>query len=125
MKVSCGLRELAYITGTKDAIDCKEAIQRMYNDHANQYYCQVLFSDIVRYGRRGLYRKTGGTRLAEYIKTHGLGEIISTRPRKNPNTGNTIQSWLWNPPTRSTAATRKLGIKIRHLRGRRDAFANW
>jgi len=36
-----------------------------------------------------------GMRLAKYIRKHGLGTIVETTHRKNPNSGNTMKVWLW------------------------------
>lgn len=46
-----------------------------------------IFSDSVNNGN--------GQDIADFIKKHGLGSLIETRARLNPNSGNMIKIWIW------------------------------
>lgn len=46
-----------------------------------------IFSDNQGYGN--------GQRLADYIKLHKLGDIEETKEVENPNSKNTIKTWIW------------------------------
>ncbi len=48
----------------------------------------VVFSDRSGRGR-------SGPALAAFIKRHKLGTVVSTRSKKNPNSGNMITIWVW------------------------------
>lgn len=38
-----------------------------------------------------------GLKLAAFIREHRLGSTSTLPPEVNPNTGNTIQMWIWRP----------------------------
>jgi|SRR5690606_4900236 len=40
--------------------------------------------------------KSMGTVLAAYIKEEQLGTIVTTKSRRNPNTGHSIRIWIWS-----------------------------
>lgn len=47
----------------------------------------IVFSDNMYYGN--------GKKLAEYIRKHNMGDLVELPPGRNPNSGNTIVTWLW------------------------------
>ena len=49
----------------------------------------ILFSDNKR--------SRAGERLAKKIISQKLGGLIKSRVRKNPNSGNKVQIWIWTP----------------------------
>lgn len=64
----------------------------------------VVFSDVDYPERRRMQGDNppnmvvGGQRLADYIRDKGLGKIMESSTRTNPNTGNPIKLWVWEPP---------------------------
>lgn len=54
----------------------------------------ILITDTVESGK--------GRELVAYIKKHKLGTVVGTkRSKKNPNSGNAIEAWLWSPNERN------------------------
>lgn len=66
----------------------------------NDTYVLVMFSDIVKGQTRG---RSNGMKLAHYIRTHQLGEIVESPIRNNPQTSNPIRLWVWAPSRRGMA----------------------
>ena len=79
----CGIKEIHGLDGTRTTLKMVWNKKTSNNVKAAFY----LFSD------KGLL--SNGQRLAAYIIFHNLGKITGTPARKNPNSGNRLQAWLW------------------------------
>ena len=62
-------------------------------------YPVVLFSDIA---------ESFGHQIAKELRRLGLGEVITSRIRKNPNSGNNIVAYIWHPSNKAKNFARKL-----------------
>src|SRR3990167_8706828 len=114
--------ELYYI----DCCGIREGIGIDYNDHYDVDGNEIKFNPKValdelknnaRYSNRFAYIifssiTKNGAKLAKYIRSHRLGDITTLKPRPNPNTGNTLQVWLW-APTRAVLTGRNRIVKRR------------
>lgn len=69
-----------------------------YSDGGTQAF--VCFTDTVSNGN--------GKNLCDYINKNKLGVVISTRQKKNPNSGNVIKVWIWSPNERNLKAWAKI-----------------
>lgn len=63
-----------------------------YDDMGNISY-DGNFKPVVLFTDRTTFRN--GTSLADYITRHRLGEVVTTTPVRNPNSGANVQGWLW------------------------------
>jgi len=88
-KISCGVRELTGLSRPP-----KELINQVMKAKGSpamfEDFIHVVFSD--RVDNTNQY----GTKLANRIKKEKLGTLLVTHPRKNPNSGHEIQTWLWS-----------------------------
>ncbi len=82
--ISCGVRELEDLREKPEESIAEVAIERI---ERGGRFVFVMFSDTIPRGN--------GTRIAKYIIKNGLGDIIETRVRENPNTGRRIRVWVW------------------------------
>ncbi len=88
-KISCGVRELTGLyRPPKELIH--QVMKAKGKPHRFEDFIHVLFSD------RCNAVANNGTRLANLIEEEKLGRLQVTRPRKNPNSGNQIQTWMWS-----------------------------
>lgn len=55
-----------------------------------------VFTGVVKRRLRS-DRPTYGQQFANFIKKHKLGNVTEGAQRLNPNSGNTIQAWIWAP----------------------------
>jgi hypothetical protein len=95
---SCGVTMLSGLSETSpEQIVNKVLKQRNQFDTKKIREAFVVFSDIDYSGCRG------GNELFKYIKKNNLGHIVEFGPRMNPNTGNMIKIWVWEPPHESLA----------------------
>lgn len=60
----------------------------------------VVFTGVVAKGGRNNYAR----KLAKFITDNGLGAVVSTPIKVNPNTHNPIQAYLWTPNKRAVKA---------------------
>lgn len=90
---SCGVSMLSGIQEAPEEIVYKVLKMRAHTDHKKIKEAFVVFSDTDHDSC-----KVGGNVLYQYIKTHKLGNIVEFGPRMNPNTGNSIKLWVWEPP---------------------------
>lgn len=112
----CGVMELHGISWTGTAEDTIRAFAYNFSSNANKWDKKVsgrfyrtrlnafyILTAVVenRYGAKSTY----GQDLVAYIKEHKLGEIVESPVRKNPNSKNNVQVWVWAPS--------------------RDGLANW
>ena len=79
----CGIKEIHTLTDAKTILKMVWDKKTSNNVKAAFY----LFSD------KGFL--SNGARLAAYIIFHNLGKVTATPARKNPNSGNRLQAWLW------------------------------
>lgn len=86
--ISCGVLQLSRFDEYHDPADLLSHSVYEYYDHDIPEVRFIIFSDINTKGH-------GGSGVAEYIKTNGLGEIWQSNTRINPNTGNRICVWVW------------------------------
>jgi hypothetical protein len=88
---SCGISQLAGLgESTSEEIVNKVLIKRASTDNKTIKEAFVTFSDT--------YRSQYGRDLCQYIRDNKLGNIAEFGPRMNPNTGNMIMLWVWEPP---------------------------
>lgn len=88
--LSCGVSTLKGLShSTPEQIVYKILRERAPTDYKKIREAFVVFSDTS---------KGPGNRLYAYIKEKNLGNIVEFGPRKNPNTGNLIKLWVWEPP---------------------------
>lgn len=57
----------------------------------------VIFSDAVRDELGDAFDEPRGLELAKFIKDNKLGTLFATPERHNPNSGNNIILWVWEP----------------------------
>lgn len=87
--ISCGVEQLYNLTSPHDAVIVVQNNLDWFEDEEGESpFAFLVFSDTVRRGR--------GSALAKYIKSRGLGTVNASRPKKNPQTGNMIQVWIWS-----------------------------
>ena len=70
----------------------QEGLIKNFSDEGNVIY-RGNFKPIVLFTDRTTFRN--GTSLADYIRRHRLGEVVTTTPVRNPNSGAKVQGWLW------------------------------
>lgn len=91
----CGLYEidgLMWNSPKENLLDvCADKYDYSYGGVTRQAF--LMFTDAV--GNKN------GSKLASFIRKHGLGVIYETRPRTNPNSRNRIQVWVWGPDERA------------------------
>lgn len=87
--ISCGVRELTGLYRPPKEL-VKQVMTAKGKPTSFEDFVHVLFSDRVD----GI--KNNGTKLANLIKEEKLGRLQVTRPRKNPNSGHLIQTWMWS-----------------------------
>ena len=92
--ISCGIRDLTGLYRPAKAliqqISDERGRPRMFED-----FIQVMFSDNVDPGTGNTKRVSGGIRLADVIEKEKLGSLVSTTPKRNPNSDHKIQTWIW------------------------------
>lgn len=92
-RISCGVQQLFGLELAPIEL-IKKVVRRKEREDGDQYdvntysrgYGHIVFSDWTRVNN--------GLSLAQYITENGLGEVVSSVTR-NPNSGNTIQTWVW------------------------------
>lgn len=90
---SCGVSILSGLSHSPaEVIVAKVLKQRHPLDRKRIREAFVTFSDTDNGG------KCSGNALYKYIKDNNLGQIHEFGPRMNPNTGNMIKFWVWEPP---------------------------
>ena len=90
--VSCGVRELSGVSYSAPREVLCVAFRHGYPSAAH-----VVFSDVVG-GHRS---DASGESFAAYITENGLGTVIRSPIRSNPNTYNRIAVWIWTPNKRA------------------------
>lgn len=95
----CGVQELAYISGHKNAEDVLTNLAPFFH-HLKGV---VMFSGVTWYPERDkteddeqCVRPQYAQNLAKYIIANKLGKVTSTRPTLNLNSGNWIKVYLWS-----------------------------
>lgn len=89
----CGMRELDGLrdNGERTVKQFCDELFDCYNDESLSIsdinFIHVVFSDTKRSSK--------GSSLASYIKRKGLGSVVATSYKKNPNSGNSLKAWLW------------------------------
>lgn len=100
---SCGVSVLSGLA-TDPAIVVNQILKERQCADRHIKEAFVVFSDVDYPERRKQKGDTppntavGGQRLADYIRDKGLGKIMESSTRTNPNTGNPIKLWVWEPP---------------------------
>jgi hypothetical protein len=94
--VSCGVTMLAGLHNSSPSqIVDKVLKERNPTDVKKIREAFVMFSDTDNGALMG------GNALYSYIRENNLGNIVEFGPRMNPNTGNMIKLWIWEPPHKS------------------------
>lgn len=100
-QISCGVH-LLYGTAVNPTEKLLEMVaQRKCLDPATQktypYPCaSLVFSDADIYSDVSDGKTYGGRNFALYIKEHNLGHLTESPPVRNPNSGHTIRTWIWD-----------------------------
>ena len=103
----CGMKELYGLSAARwdhktqqnVYISVEELVATVYHFRRNQTpFCFVLFSDLAESTLKQ------GIGLAEYIREHKLGDILKTKPTRNPNSRNLIHAWIWTLDTKALNA---------------------
>ena len=100
-QISCGVH-LLYGTAINEAEELlKMVAQRKCFDPVTQktypYACaSLVFSDADFNSDVSDGKTYGGRNFALYIKEHTLGHLTESPPVRNPNSGNTIRTWIWD-----------------------------
>jgi len=85
--ISCGVVQLhsfdQHTTPEKFLFDSLD-------DNFGGEFAFAIFSDVLK-----PKRKLSGTKFAKYIKDSGLGTVVETKIKINPNSGNKIRVWVW------------------------------
>lgn len=82
----CGVRDIDDLSYNRTAKESMLAVCEMfYNEDMQGAFC--LFTGTTR----GKYAK----RFRDYIINNGLGEVIETPAKINPNSGNRLKAYLW------------------------------
>lgn len=81
---NCGLAEINGVTHLDGPQFCADFVKHpQFNG-----YSVFIFSDAIQYG---------GSRIAEYIRKHKLGDLTESPEYRNSNSGNYIRVWIWYP----------------------------
>jgi len=88
----CGLKEIHNLSGyinPKKALKavCKEFLKKGNNGKRGAF---LVFTQALSYEASDY-----GDRLKEYIIKNNLGGVIETPLRRNPNSGNTLKTYVW------------------------------
>lgn len=87
----CGVGEIEGLYGitTKNV---KDTLLEIGENHfpLDEKYPLYFWADIVRNG------KGNGKTLCDYIRSQNIGFVYRSKTKKNPNSGNYINSYLWN-----------------------------
>lgn len=88
----CGIDEMDGLDVNPEATIreyCQERFDGFYPED-NETQAFVFFSDTVHSSHKG-------EDLAKFITKKKLGKIIKTERKRNPNSGNMLQMWVWTP----------------------------
>lgn len=91
----CGVGEIQYLYDLrfkKDVANQLKIVAIDYFDDDNKYCCYFWADNL---------NNKGGRNLADYIKKHKLGYVYRSTTRKNPNSGNYINAFIWNVDSRA------------------------
>jgi len=86
----CGVREISGICGIKSKEVIKDFCEIVYGGYSEDPrldFSFVIFTDINR--------QSYGDNLTKFIKKFKLGEVISTKSKLNPNSGNMLKVYVW------------------------------
>ena len=90
----CGILELGHIR------DDDSPTQSLMSISKHEGCAHVVFSVTSR----ECVKHKKGIGLANYIRRHKLGKVVSTEPAANPNHRGTLKAWLWTPNKKTFAA---------------------
>lgn len=82
----CGIRELSEITTTRNA---EESVADMVEDYFEGTPRPFVFFSCATYSEKG-------KALARFIERNELGGVVKMRTRKNENSGNMLDMWIWS-----------------------------
>lgn len=86
----CGITE---IQGLSDHRNSEEALKEFCRI-AGGYDWEWRFRFAV-FTEAGGKKSTYGKNFARYIEKHGLGEVVATKTKVNPNSGNPLKAFVW------------------------------
>lgn len=84
----CGLREIEQLSGRTP----KKSMKLVCNDLINGFDGRTSGAFILF---TGIKRSKYGEKFQEFIEQNELGEVIVTKEKKNPNSGNNLKVWVW------------------------------
>lgn len=86
----CGVGELESLYWIKNKKQAKGFLFDVAKDYfpEDNKFAFYFWADNIDNG--------GGRKLAEYIKSQNIGYVYNTRTKKNPNSGNYINAFIWN-----------------------------
>lgn len=94
-----GVREFLDVEDDVDFLrDLYEECKQHDEDDEWVWPAAIVFNDAGRSAGWNIpaYRGDAAKAFAAFIKKHGLGPVVSSRWKVNPNTGNPIKVWVWN-----------------------------
>lgn len=97
---SCGISQLWHLYATAPAEAVAKIMEQRSGADRTSREAFVQWSDIDK-DINGMQKENGGHLLAAYIRANNLGALYEMGPRMNPNTGNYIKLWVWEPPHKS------------------------
>jgi len=89
----CGLGEIGGIQDDTEKVATPKRVLIEFRENKAYDYPFVIFTA----ADQADYVKTAGTKLARFIRAHKLGTVRQTRWKRNPNSGNNVQIFLWEP----------------------------
>lgn len=92
----CGLGEMS---GLSDFRRPELALKSLFRDDSGLLLRQphLIFTQA---GRGATY----GKRFAAYLIKEGLGTVVATPSKTNPNSGNPLVAWIWTPNKKALKA---------------------
>ena len=115
--ISCGVNQLYDLYDTPEKILHQViSASSIQDDTGMSFPAFYVFSD-------NFEEEEEGTKLARYITRHKLGAVVATRKRRNPNTHNLIQVWVWAPREKALRSwARKHGWATKSFRDGWDDY---
>lgn len=96
----CGLGE---ISGLSDYRKPELALKSLFRDSGDGLLLRQPHLIFTQAGRGATY----GKRFAAYLVKEGLGTVVATPSKTNPNSGNPLVAWIW---TTNKKALKKWGV---------------
>jgi hypothetical protein len=95
----CGMAELSGISNFKGGEDFIKALLLDGGDTLDDLNNAplVVMTAVTKLGAKPRKAVTYGPAIATYLTENGLGEVVASPLRVNPNSKNTLVAYLWTP----------------------------